>query len=470
MPIEQLLLLVSAIVLAHLGILAALVLPRLAAHRSQTPEAGLPRAMLLPEGRRFDEPPDEGTGVPAMSALDRALRVVSLLFLAAAGISVTVSGTFAALEVAIYLLLALAIIAVVLVGDFLPPARLGRSRQVLQVSVAIAVVTVLVALTGGVRSPFVAGYLLIVAASALSSKDVAPATLAVFASLSYLLVATIVPTAGGIDAGAVAWAIFNVSALGLLAYIATVAGRQQQHAREAALRLARFDPLTGLYTRNHLYSAIEREISRATRTGRGFCLLMLDLDDLKTVNDTYGHPVGDRVIRAITDLIRRSIRESDLAARYGGDEFVVVLPETEVTGALTVAAKLRADVAALIVRVDTRTIRTSVSVGLVSHPADGATLEQLMDSVDIAMYEAKRRGKNQIVGYVTHSRRVLATDEAGAPPPADGPAFATPIELSVADSGGEGPPADRRVRYEPPPRDGSDDRDSSGKGSTGRPV
>ncbi len=335
-----------------------------------------------------------------MSAIDRVVRLVSLLFLAAAGLAVAVGGSFTAFQSPMYLLLAAATIAVVPARFLLPPALLGRGRRVFQASGAIGVVTALVVLSGGPGSPFVLGYFVIVAAAALSSEDVAPAVVAIFASLAYLLVAAIMPSSEGLTTAVVAEAGFNVAALGLLAYIATVVGGQQRRAREAALRLARFDPLTGLYTRHFLYSAIEREISRAARTGRGFCLLMLDLDDLKKVNDTHGHPAGDRIIRAVGEVISRSVRESDLAARYGGDEFVVVLPETDSTGAFTVASKLRADVAALVLRLDTGTVQTSISAGLVCHPEGGATLEQLMATVDAAMYESKRLGKDRIVGPV----------------------------------------------------------------------
>jgi diguanylate cyclase (GGDEF)-like protein len=399
-PTEHLLLLVSVIVLAHLGVLAAFVLPRVAARPNDGPEVRRFRPLRPADAGGFEEPAGEGVGLPSMSAIDRVVRLVSLLFLATAGLAVAVSGSFARFGVPIYVLLTAATVAVVMVGVLLPPALLGRGRRVVQASGAIGVVTALVVLTGGMDSPFVAGYFVIVAAAALSSEDVAPAVVSIFASLAYVLVAVVMPSSDGLNAPVVAEIGFRMAALGLLAYLATVIGGQQRRAREAALRLARFDPLTGLYTRHFLYSAIEREISRATRTGRGFCLLMLDLDDLKKVNDTHGHPTGDRIIRAVGEVIRRSVRESDLAARYGGDEFVVVLPETDSSGAFTVASKLRADVAALVLRLDTGTVQTSISAGLVCHPEGGATLEQLMATVDAAMYESKRLGKDRIVGPV----------------------------------------------------------------------
>ncbi len=397
MPIEHSLLLVGATVLTVLGVLAMLGLPRPGALGSDHPRAGPWGTVLPSDGDRFDQSPEGATDVPSMVSVDRVMRVGSLLLLAGAGIAVTVRGTFDALEVALFLILTVATTVAVVVDHFLPPSRLGRSRKIVQVGVAIAVVTMLVGLTGGASSPFVAGYFLIVAASALSSEDLIPTALAVLGPLAYLLLSAVMPAADGLGMAWVTWAAFNVTALGVLAYITTVAGRQERGARRAAVRLARFDPLTRLYTRTYLYNAIEREIDRASRTGRGFCLLMLDVDDLKSVNDTHGHPAGDRVIRAVSEVIRGSTRQSDLAARYGGDEFVVVLPETDAAGALIVGTKVRTDIAVLLLRVDAKTIRTSVSVGLVCHPEDGATLEQLMAAVDAAMYESKRRGKNQVV-------------------------------------------------------------------------
>lgn len=332
---------------------------------------------------------------------DRALLAVSILFLAAAAVAVIVSGSFTPTESAIYVVVAIATMSVVTVTEVLPVDAMGSVRPILQAAVAIVAVTLLVALTGGVGSPFVVGYFLIVGAATLSADDRSPALLSVASSLAYLFTIALAPADQQSGIAGTAWALFNVLALALLASIATVIGRQQRRANQAAMRLADFDPLTGLYTRTHLFDAISREIARSGRVGRGFCLLMVDLDGLKPINDTFGHQVGDRVLQAVTEVIRRNVRQSDLAARYGGDEFVIVLPETASAGAQVLAEKLRREIGGLVLRADARPVEVSVSIGLASHPEDGTAAEGLMASVDAAMYESKRRGKNQVVSYVT---------------------------------------------------------------------
>jgi diguanylate cyclase (GGDEF)-like protein len=140
--------------------------------------------------------------------------------------------------------------------------------------------------------------------------------------------------------------------------------------------------------------------------GRGFAMLMLDLDDLKPVNDTFGHQWGDRLLKAVADTVRVTVRSTDAAARYGGDEFVVLLPETDAAGGYVVGEKLRRDIGSLSLRVADRHVRSTVSVGLVTFPDDGRTAEQLVAAADVAMYESKRRGKNRLVGYQTRTERV----------------------------------------------------------------
>jgi diguanylate cyclase (GGDEF)-like protein len=183
-----------------------------------------------------------------------------------------------------------------------------------------------------------------------------------------------------------------------------VIGREQRRAREEALRLSRFDSLTGLLSRAFMISTVEREIPRAARTGRGFALLMFDMDGLKAANDRFGHEAGDRLIQAVADSLRNDIRAADVPARYAGDEFVVLLPETDLAGALHVAEKIRADLSRLAVPHNGAFIRTTASIGLVTYPEDGRSWSELIRRADVAMYEAKRRGRDQIVHYARETQ------------------------------------------------------------------
>ena len=139
-------------------------------------------------------------------------------------------------------------------------------------------------------------------------------------------------------------------------------------------------------------------MQRTRRSERGFCLLMIDLDGLKAVNDSYGHHRGDEVLRQLGSVIRHSIRLVDTAYRYGGDEFLVLLPETDFAGAFVVAEKIRAGTEEMGLAAGDGELLTSVSIGLVSCPEDGTTAEELMIAADRAMYQAKSLGKNQVSG------------------------------------------------------------------------
>jgi diguanylate cyclase (GGDEF)-like protein len=250
------------------------------------------------------------------------------------------------------------------------------------------------------------GFFLIVAAASLAREHLAPVLVAILAAGAYSLVGVVSARPDELTQGSLIWLAFNIVTLILLAYIASTVGRAQRRAREAAISLSQFDPLTGLYNRSYFFNVLDREIRRAARTGARFGVLMLDLDDLKPVNDTLGHQQGDALLRSVTEVIRRDIRSTDIAARYGGDEFVVLLSDTDPEGAHVVAEKLRGDIANLAVGAADRPARTSASIGLVSYPDDGTTAESLIADVDKAMYESKRRGKNQIVGYMTRTERI----------------------------------------------------------------
>jgi len=409
--------------------------------------------------------------------VDRVVRVVALLFIAAVGAAVALSGAESAeVEAAIYVLLAGSTLFIVFMQDLLPSGLAGRTRFWLEAAGAVVLLTILVGLTGGLESPFFVGYFLLVGGASLVGEGLGPIALALGAAVAYAVVGVIVALAvdgvDALDAKVLAWVGFNVVALLLLAYVGTVAGRAQRRARDAALRLSRYDALTGLYNRGAFFAAAEREIKRVERTGRGFCVLMLDLDDLKPVNDTYGHPAGDQLLRAITEVVLRTVRATDLAGRYGGDEFVVLLPETDAEGAFVVAETLRRDISALALRVPDRSVRTSVSLGLVAFPDDGRTIEELLSAVDAAMYEAKRRGKNQIVGYTTRTERV-ATSIGPERAVAQRPPRVRPDESRSAEIGLARRPSMREETDEPievPPYADQDAAPVPGTNSTAGPT
>jgi len=155
---------------------------------------------------------------------------------------------------------------------------------------------------------------------------------------------------------------------------------------------ARIDELTGLFNRRHFDERLKEEITRHTRYGAIFSLLMLDLDSFKVYNDIFGHPAGDDLLRQIAGLIKGSIRGSDQAFRYGGDEFSVLLPNIDAESAYHVAERVRQEIAA---RMQASSTGVTCSIGLASCPTDGVTPSDLVNTADTALYYAKYNGGNR---------------------------------------------------------------------------
>jgi diguanylate cyclase (GGDEF)-like protein len=162
--------------------------------------------------------------------------------------------------------------------------------------------------------------------------------------------------------------------------------------------LSLIDPLTGTYNQRHFRFLLGVELGRAQRYRRTMALMMIDVDDFKRINDTLGHPIGDRVLRGISRILGEGLRRSDVLARYGGEEFAVILQETEMEAARAVAEKLRRDVETGAVFPDGRNgeVRATVSIGLAFYPTDAATEAELVSKADEALYRSKRSGKNRV--------------------------------------------------------------------------
>jgi len=174
------------------------------------------------------------------------------------------------------------------------------------------------------------------------------------------------------------------------------AKRLMEHLRENALR----DALTGLYNRRFLEEYANTLVAGCQRRKCQFAVLMLDLDFFKQVNDTHGHEAGDKVIKTLADILARNVRSADIAVRYGGEEFLVVLMDCGAEGALQVAEKIRAETEATKIPLPTGMLQKTISIGVAVYPEDADTFWQVVKFADVALYKAKETGRNKVVRFV----------------------------------------------------------------------
>jgi diguanylate cyclase (GGDEF)-like protein len=344
-----------------------------------------------------DHPEPLLTGPLAQAASDptlenRVIRIVSWAFLMVVAVFAAGSGIWADKLPTIVIVIAITGLLLLIVQDVLPRTAVRRIGGPLQGILALAFAAGLVALTGGFESPFTFTFPLIVGAGALLVAPRIALALAILATAAYIGAGFAVDQTPAV--GSLIQMGVNLTGVYLLAYVGASVGREQRRARDAAIRLSTIDSLTGLYNRTFFFTALEREIARGDRSGRAFCLVMLDLDDLKAVNDRFGHISGDQVLRGVSDIVKSGVRKIDVAARYGGDEFVALLPETDPTGGWVLAEKIRLTVAEQ--GMPGVEPGPTVSVGVVSYPADGRSADALLVSADRAMYASKRGGKNRV--------------------------------------------------------------------------
>ena len=167
--------------------------------------------------------------------------------------------------------------------------------------------------------------------------------------------------------------------------------------RSRIVQLTHLDEMTGLLTRRSLLRAFETELVRTERFQHPMSVLMMDLDHFKLLNDTHGQVVGSHCLSEVGALIREATRVTDVSGRFGGEEFVSFLPETDTAAALMVAERVRQAVAARTFEYGGTTCQVRISVGIATYPADGASVEALVRSADTALYRAKALGRNRCV-------------------------------------------------------------------------
>ena len=359
MPLQLTIIAVTAL-LAGLLLVGIMLAGRRSPASSPTSDEATLTPYVVGESRVSDAP----------SAPDATLRVVWWLTITIVMLGVGISGSFAADQAPIFVLGGAAVLAVVVFHEVSPGPRgsLGRLAELLS---AIVLIAGLLALTGYASSPFAMLFALVSVAAALAYGPGAGLTAAGLATVAFAGVFALDPNLGTYGPEDILRLSVGIIATWLLAFVAIAYSSHQRGAMQRVLDLSRTDPLTGLFNRSQLFLTLEQEVSRTRRSDRGFCVLMIDVDGLKAINDSAGHLRGDEVLRALGAVIHGSIRAVDSAYRYGGDEFVVLLPETEIVGAFVVAEKIRIGAEEVGLAAGGGDPITSVSIGLVSHPEDG---------------------------------------------------------------------------------------------------
>jgi diguanylate cyclase (GGDEF)-like protein len=183
----------------------------------------------------------------------------------------------------------------------------------------------------------------------------------------------------------------------LQAQLAEIEALQAQ-LREQAIR----DPLTGLFNRRYLEETLGREVARAGRAGSAIGVILMDVDDFKTINDTFGHEAGDLMLQAIAQRLRLQTRRSDVVCRHGGEEFLAVLPGASVEITRQRAEQMRQALQALRVPHGDDELRTTLSFGVAAFPRHGQTAEDVLRSADQALYLAKAQGRNRVVVWAAN--------------------------------------------------------------------
>ena len=192
--------------------------------------------------------------------------------------------------------------------------------------------------------------------------------------------------------------LFNQKDLEFITSLANQAAIAIDNAK--LYELATKDGMTKLYIYRHFYTLLENEIRRCSRYNRNMSLIMMDIDNFKKINDTYGHLTGDTILKRLAAVLQETVRKIDIPARYGGEEFVVILPETDKENACVIAERIRKNISEIVVKIDeNQNLSPTVSMGIAQYSTDGQEAKELINAADTALYHSKHNGKNMVSTY-----------------------------------------------------------------------
>jgi diguanylate cyclase (GGDEF)-like protein len=275
----------------------------------------------------------------------------------------------------------------------------SRAKIVVETFGMLLFITWALWFTGKLASPLINAYLLVIITSALAlGKRITLLAMALIAACFVLLVKNS-STGELLSLVNVGGLVAQLAPMLLVGYVATMFSADIRFGLNQAQLLSETDNLTGLYNMRGFTIMTERLFGQAVRYNRPASILMIDSDNLKPVNDLHGHEAGNRLLRMVANCIKTELRHTDVLARYGGDEFVALLPETAADRALEVAQRILKAVANTPLQFEGKRIGTSVSIGLACYPEDGGSIDAVQGRADRAMYLAKQQGRNRVVKF-----------------------------------------------------------------------
>ncbi len=277
--------------------------------------------------------------------------------------------------------------------------RESRWKVAVETWVMIVFITWVVRFTGGLQSPLLNLYLLPVITSALSLGKLATLLEIGLITACYVLLGRSSIVLPVLSLGGATVLLAQMAPMLLVAYITTMFSADIRYGLNKAKLLSETDELTGLYNMRGFSLIMDRAFAQAVRYSRPVSVLMIDSDNLKAVNDEHGHDAGNELLRLIATGIKSQLRSTDVLARYGGDEFVVLLPDTGTDGSRDVAERIRDSIARRPLELRDKSVSITVSIGLASYPNDGHGMDTIMQRADEAMYRAKTEGRNRVVSF-----------------------------------------------------------------------
>lgn len=347
-----------------------------------------------------------------LSALARSMTEVEWLMLALVVLYAFVTDAEAARSPGVVGAL-IGFAAFVLVFRFIRPlARHARVELAAEIAAMLVFLTVLLAQLGGLMSPLTSLYLLPIVAAALTLGKRAAAAVVAAVALAYVVLAAVEGGSAALTPAFATAAAGTLAPFALVAFSTALLAESIDTARQRIRALSERDEPTGLYNMRAFKLLAASEHDGAERVGLSYGLVMVDIERLKAVNETHGHDAGNRAIELVGATLTRLTRSTDIVARYGGDEFIVLLPETASAGAEIVANHIRERVEAAVLTTRDRPVSTSVSIGVASYPEHASDLESVMERADQALYASKSGGRNRVT--VAPGRTAQVTAASGA--------------------------------------------------------